>query len=84
MQGDWGGALVLGYPGVPTLILGALGVGLRYFFHFANWIPLPWVNADLMTTLDQVTAQFGVFQYPLDFILWVRIPLAVVASLSIM
>jgi hypothetical protein len=28
LQGDWAGALVLGYPGVPTLILGATGVGL--------------------------------------------------------
>ncbi|MBN1991157.1 MAG: glycosyltransferase family 39 protein [Anaerolineae bacterium] len=83
LQGDWSGALVLGYPGVPTLILGAGGVGLRYLFHYMGWLPLPWVTADLLTTLEQVTPQFGVFAYPLDFLLWVRVPLALVASLSI-
>ncbi|HXW01218.1 MAG TPA: glycosyltransferase family 39 protein, partial [Anaerolineae bacterium] len=84
LQGDWAGGLVLGYPGVPTLILGAGGVGLRYLFHYQGWLPLPWVQADLMTTLDQVTTQFGVFEYPLDFIWWVRLPMALAASLSIL
>ena len=84
LQGDWAGALVLGYPGVPTLILGATGVGLRYLFHYQGWLPLPWVHADLMTTLDQVTTRFGVFEYPLDFLLWVRLPMALAASLSIL
>lgn len=84
LLGDWGNALVLGYPGVPTLVLGAAGVGLRYLFHYAGWLPLPWVTADLMTTLDQVTAQFGVFEHPLDFITWVRAPMALVASVSIL
>jgi 4-amino-4-deoxy-L-arabinose transferase-like glycosyltransferase len=84
LQGDWAGALVLGYPGVPTLILGAVGVGLRYWFHYQGWLPLPWVTADLMTTLDQVTTHFGMFEYPLDFIVWVRFPMALVASLSIL
>jgi hypothetical protein len=83
LLGDWGGALVLGYPGVPTLILGGTGVGLRYLFHYTGWLSLPWVNADLMTTLNQVTATFGVFEYPLDFLLWVRVPMVLVASLSI-
>lgn len=82
-QGNWAGALVLGYPGVPTLIFGAIGVGLRYWFHYQGWLPLPWVHADLLTTLDQVTTKFGVFEYPLDFIIWVRVPLALAASLSI-
>ena len=83
LQGDWAGALVLGYPGVPTLILGAMGVAARYLFHYQGWLPLPWVTADLMTTLGQVTTRFGVFEYPLDFLLWVRLPMAIVASLSI-
>jgi len=83
LRGEWSQALVLGYPGVPTLVLGAIGVGLRYVFHYAGWFPLPWVSADLMTTLDQVTARFGVFEYPLDFLLWVRVPLVLVTSLSI-
>ena len=83
LKGDWAGALVLGYPGVPTLILGAVGVGLRYLFHYAGWLPLSWATADLFTTLDQVTTQFGIFAYPLDFLRWVRVPMAVAASLSI-
>ena len=41
LQGDWAGALVLGYPGVPTLILGAMGVAARYLFHYQGWLPLP-------------------------------------------
>jgi 4-amino-4-deoxy-L-arabinose transferase-like glycosyltransferase len=83
LQGDLAGALVLGYPGVPTLILGAVGVAVRYWLHYQGWLPLPWVTADLMTTLGQVTTRFGVFAYPLDFLLWVRIPIALAASLSI-
>lgn len=83
LQGDFAGALVLGYPGVPTLILGGLGVALRYWFHYQGWLPLAWVQADLLTTLGQVTTRFGVFEYPLDFLVWVRLPLALTASLSI-
>ena len=41
LRGDWSQALVLGYPGVPTLVLGAMGVGLRYTFHYAGWLPFP-------------------------------------------
>ena len=37
-----------------------------------------------MTTLNQVPTRFGVFEYPLDFLLWVRVPLAVVAALGIL
>lgn len=84
LQGDWGGALVLGYPGVPTLILGGLGVGLRYLAHFNGWLPLPWAAADLMTTLNQVTTRFGVFSYPADFLVWVRAPMALLASVNVL
>ncbi len=83
LQGDFAGAIVLGYPGVPTMVLGASGVALRYWFHYQGWLPLPWVTGDLMTTLNQVTTRFGVFEYPLDFIVWVRVPMALAASLSI-
>ncbi len=83
LQRDLAGALVLGYPGVPTLVVGAGGIGLRYWFHYMNWLPLPWVSADLMATLEQVTTRFGVFEYPLDFLLWVRIPMALLASATI-
>jgi 4-amino-4-deoxy-L-arabinose transferase-like glycosyltransferase len=84
LQGNWSGALVLGYPGIPTLILGAIGVAARYLFHYTGWLPLPWVTADFMTTLEQVTARFGVFSHPLDFLGWVRTPLALAAALSIL
>ena len=84
LRGDWAGALVLGYPGVPTLVLGAAGVGLRYVGHYLGWLPLPWVTGDLLPTLDQVTTRFGVFEYPLDFIWWVRLPLVLAAALSIL
>ncbi len=83
LEQDWAGALVLGYPGVPTLIFGGAGVGLRYLLHYAGWLPLPWASGDLMTTLAQTTTQFGVFKHPLDFLLWVRLPLALVAFLSV-
>ena len=83
-QGDWAGALVLGYPGVPTLILGGLGVAARYLAHYQGWLPLPWATADLMTTIDQVTTRFGIFEYPLDFLPWVRLPLALTAALSVL
>ncbi len=84
LQGDPGGALILGYPGVTTMFFGAIGVGLRYLAHYAGWLPLPWVQADLMTTLEQVTTRFGQFDHPMDFIVWVRAPMAVVSALSVM
>ncbi len=85
LRGDFSGVLILGYPGVPTLILGAIGVGARYLAHYAGLMPLPWVQDDFFTTVDQLTAQgFGVFQYPGDFLVWVQVPMALVASLSIL
>ncbi|MDM8526924.1 glycosyltransferase family 39 protein [Anaerolineales bacterium HSG24] len=83
LNGDPGNALVLGYPGVPTLILGACGIGLRYLFHYSDLLPLPWVTGDLMTTLEQTTMQFGMFDHPLDFIMWVRAPMAIAAALCV-
>lgn len=84
LRGNWANALVLGYPGVPTLVLGAIGVWLRYWVHYQGWLPLPWVQANLLPTLRQVTANFGMFEYPLDFIVWARVPLVLAASLSIL
>ena len=83
LQGDWAGALILGYPGVPTVILGGLGVGARYLAHYAGWLPLPWVQADFFTTVEQLTTQFGVFEHPFDFLIWVRVPMALAAALSL-
>ena len=84
LEGDPSNALVLGYPGIPTLFLGAIGVGLRYLFHYSGLLPLPWVTDDLMTTLEQTTLNFGTFEYTLDFIFWVRTPMAIATALSIM
>lgn len=84
LEGDPSNALVLGYPGVPTLVLGAMGVGLRYALHYSDLLPLPWVTADLMTTLEETTRQFGVFAHPLDFILWVRLPMVIMAAFCVM
>lgn len=84
LRGDLGGALILGYPGVPTLMLGAMGVGARYLAHYSGWLPLPWITSDFMTTLDQVTTRFGMFDYPMDFLVWVRVPMAIAAALSIL
>jgi hypothetical protein len=83
LHGNFGGALVLGYPGVPTLILGAGGVAARYLFHYMGWYTLPWATADFFTTLDQVTTRFGQFDYPLDFLVWLRVPLVLAATLAI-
>jgi hypothetical protein len=83
LTGNFGGALVLGYPGVPTLILGAGGVAARYLFHYMGWLPLPWVTEDFFTTLEATTVRFGFFDYPLDFLVWVRLSLVVVAALAI-
>jgi 4-amino-4-deoxy-L-arabinose transferase-like glycosyltransferase len=84
LRADPGGALILGYPGVTTMFFGAIGVGLRYLAHYGGWLPLAWVQADFMTTLDQVTMQFGQFDYPMDFLVWVRAPMAIVSALGIM
>jgi hypothetical protein len=86
LQGDFDRVFFLGYPGIPTLILGAGGVVFRYFFHYANLLPLSWVDADLMTTLDQITVNWRTFtfEYPLDFLWWVRMPMAIAAALSIL
>ncbi len=84
LHGDFGGALVLGYPGVPTLMLGALGVATRYLFHYSGWLPLPWVTADFFTTLEQTTVRFGQFEHPLDFLVWVRVPMVLAAALAIL
>jgi 4-amino-4-deoxy-L-arabinose transferase-like glycosyltransferase len=84
LNGNFGGALVLGYPGVPTLIFGAIGVGARYLAHYSGLYPIPWVTEDFFTTLEQTTARFGVFDHPLDFVVWLRVPMALVAALAIL
>jgi hypothetical protein len=75
---DWAKAVLLGYPGVPTMALGGLGLGLRYLLHRWGWAPLPAAGPDLASTLHHVT------DYPLAYIQAARLPMVVVASLAIL
>lgn len=98
---DWQGMLVLGYPGVPTLALGALGLAVRYgaarlvrLLPAAETVsPLP--AADLphrvFLPLVQVSRASGletmlsaIPNHPLDFIVWVRLPMVLAASITIL
>ncbi len=75
---DWAKAVLLGYPGVPTMALGGLGLGLRYLLHCWGWAPLPDAGPDLASTLQHVT------DYPLAYIQAARLPMVVVASLAVL
>ena len=78
LNGDWEKAVLLGYPGVPTMALGGLGLGLRYLLHQWGWAPLPGAGPDLASTLRHVT------DYPLAYIQAARLPMVVAASLAIL
>ena len=75
---DWAQAVLLGYPGVPTMAFGGLGLGLRYLLHSWGWAPLTAAGPDLVSTLNLVT------DYPLDYIQAARLPMAVIASLAVL
>lgn len=77
LRRDWAGALVLGYPGVPTMGLGALGLWLRYQAHVWGWAPLAHAGPDLGATLATVR------EYPLDYIEAARLPLAFTGALML-
>jgi hypothetical protein len=74
---DWKRAVLLGYPGVPTMALAGLGLGLRYLLHTWGLAPLPAAEMDLASTLHHVT------DYPLVYIQAARLPMVVAASLAI-
>jgi len=78
LNGNWKQAVLLGYPGVPTMALGGLGLWLRYLLHEWGWAPLPAAGPDLASTLRHVT------DYPLAYIRAARLPMVVVASLAIL
>jgi hypothetical protein len=78
LAGDWASALTLGYPGVPTMALGGLGLGLRYVLHIWGWAALPAAGPDLAATLSHVR------EYPLAYIQAARLPMAITASLAIL
>ncbi len=77
--GDISGALVLGYPGVPTMALGALGLWLRYQLAVWGWLdfPVEGTITSLFALLDTTTS------HPLEYLQFVRSPLVIVASLTI-
>jgi hypothetical protein len=69
LNGNWKQAVLLGYPGVPTMALGGLGLWLRYLLHKWGWAPLPAAGPDLASTLSHVT------DYPLAYIRAARLPI---------
>ncbi len=78
LAGDWARAVLLGYPGVPTMAFGGLGLGLRYLLHTWGLAPLPVAGPDLASTLSYVT------DYPLAYIQAARLPMVVTASLAVL
>jgi hypothetical protein len=78
LGGDWARAVLLGYPGVPTMAFGGLGLGLRYLLHTWELAPLPDAGPDLASTLSHVT------EHPLVYITAARLPMVLVASLAVL
>ncbi len=78
LAGDWKRAVLLGYPGVPTMALGGLGLAVRYWLHTWGVAPLPAVGPTMAATLRQAAS------YPLAYIQAARLPMAVVASLAVL
>jgi 4-amino-4-deoxy-L-arabinose transferase-like glycosyltransferase len=78
LAGDWKRAVLLGYPGVPTMALGGLGLALRYWLHAWGVAPLPEVGPTMAATLRQAAG------HPLAYIQAARLPMAVMASLAVL
>lgn len=77
LAGNWEKAVLLGYPGVPTMALAGCGLAARYLLYRWGWAPLPAAGADLASTLAHVT------RHPLDYIQAARLPMVLVASLAV-
>ena len=75
---DWARAVLLGYPGVPTMAFSGMGLGLRYLLHAWDIAPLPGNPADLGTALADVLT------YPLTYIPAARTVMALVASVAVL
>src|SRR5512143_3940917 len=50
LAGDWKLAVLLGYPGVPTMAFGGLGLALRYWLHTWGIAPLAEVGPTMAAT----------------------------------
>ena len=77
LAGDWARAVLLGYPGVPSMVLGGLGLVGRYVLHSWGWLPLPGKAVDLVDALNRVS------EYPLVSIPAARVAMALAAALAI-
>ena len=75
---DWARAALLGYPGVPTMAFGALGLWIRFWLHQWGISPLPDNPSNLAAALATVQ------QYPLVYIPAARTALAVMAALAVL
>jgi hypothetical protein len=75
---DWARAVLLGYPGVPTMAFGGLALGARYLLHQLAVLPLPGNPPDLATALADV------LRYPLVYISAARIMMGLIASLAVL
>jgi hypothetical protein len=75
---DWARAVLLGYPGVPTMAFSGLGLGVRYLLHAWGYLPLP----DSPPNLEAALAD--VLRYPLTYIPPARAVMAVVAALAVL
>ncbi|PWH17289.1 MAG: hypothetical protein DDG58_08100 [Ardenticatenia bacterium] len=75
---DWARAALLGYPGVPTMAFGALGLWVRFLLHQWDVAPLPDNPSDLAAALASVQ------QYPLVYIPAARAAMVVMAALAVL
>ena len=75
---DWARAVLLGYPGVPTMALGSLALALRYMWHVWGYAPLPDAGPDMVTTLAHVA------DHPLVYLPAARGVMVIAASLAVL
>ncbi len=101
---NWAGMLVLGYPGVPTMALGALGLWIRYWIvqlfpwggaspllpivenpgpAYSHHVFLPFIAKNFNAGSAIEAMLTTVRQQPLDFIVAVRLPMVLTASIMI-
>jgi 4-amino-4-deoxy-L-arabinose transferase-like glycosyltransferase len=78
LAGNWKQAVLLGYPGVPTMAFGGLGLALRYWLHMWGIAPLAGVGPTMAETLRQAAG------HPLAYIQAARLPMAIAASLAVL
>jgi hypothetical protein len=82
LAGDWGKAVLLGYPGVPTMTFAGLGLGLRFLLHRWGIAPVPsdYPMAGASSLGDFLSQAVN---YPLIFTPLARVMMVLVASLAI-